>query len=143
MSSEGRKANDGASAFSHPSLWLIAPTLSLLLGQAIAASSWVIPAQAGILVLTPLLFLPSIRIRRVGLLLLITAVAFSVGYARHRQLLQPSFPANHLRSVMDDSSRLYLEGTLEQEPEKLPNRSRWIVRAERIWHKCPPQLFGR
>ncbi len=134
MSSEGRKANDGASAFSHPSLWLIAPTLSLLLGQAIAASSWVIPAQAGILVLTPLLFLPSIRIRRVGLLLLITAVAFSVGYARHRQLLQPSFPANHLRSVMDDSSRLYLEGTLEQEPEKLPNRSRWIVRAERIWH---------
>jgi hypothetical protein len=28
----------------------------------------------------------------------------------------------------------YLEGTLAREPEKLPNRSRWLLRCERIWH---------
>src|SRR4029453_4724668 len=33
-----------------------------------------------------------------------------------------------------DSARLYLEGTLAREPEKLPNRSRWLLRCERIWY---------
>ena len=62
------------------------------------------------------------------------ALTFALGYVRHRQLLYPEFSEDHLRSVMTQEERLYLEGTLRHEPEKLPNRSRWQVRAERIWH---------
>ncbi len=35
---------------------------------------------------------------------------------------------------MSREERVYLEGTLTRDPEKLPNRSRWLVRGERIWH---------
>src|SRR3990170_3971599 len=59
---------------------------------------------------------------------------FALGYYRHHQLLFPSFPPNHLRSVMAENTGLYLEGVLLHEPEKLPNRSRWYLRAQRIWH---------
>ena len=45
----------------------------------------------------------------------------------------------HLRSLMDGESRLYVEGTLRHEPEKLTNRSRWQLRSERIWHPTGAQ----
>jgi competence protein ComEC len=68
-------------------------------------------------------------------LIVVSLLAMSVGYVRHRQLLSPEFPANHLRSVMArDDGRIYLEGTLRHEPEKLVNRTRWQVAAERVWH---------
>ena len=35
---------------------------------------------------------------------------------------------------MTQESRLYLEGTLRQSRKNCPNRSRWLVRSERIWH---------
>ncbi|MGE5818632.1 MAG: DNA internalization-related competence protein ComEC/Rec2, partial [Deltaproteobacteria bacterium] len=65
---------------------------------------------------------------------LLAAAAFGAGYVRHRQLLHPEFPAHHLRSLMAENSDFYLEGSLRQEPEKLPNRNRWLISAERIWH---------
>jgi competence protein ComEC len=117
-----------------PSNWLIILTLSLLAGQAIAALPFQVPFLFALLPLVPLpfLFSPS---RRWTALLVSTALLLSViGYARHRNLLAPSFPPNHLRSVMKEDARLYLEGTLIQEPEKLPNRSRWILRFDRLWH---------
>ena len=69
------------------------------------------------------------------LLLVLSLLALSLGYTRHRDLLFPEFPENHLRAVMSrDDGRVYLEGTLRHEPEKLVNRTRWQVAAERIWH---------
>src|SRR5581483_8071041 len=82
----------------HPSAWLIVPTLALLAGQGFAATPWALPFAAG--------------------------AVFVLGYARHRELLFPQFPENHLRAVMARDERLYLEGTLRHEPEKLIHRSR-------------------
>jgi competence protein ComEC len=113
---------------------LIVPTVFLLVGQAAATAPWPIPPQAGSVLLMPLALIISRRWRRWAILLSLVTLAFSVGYVRHRQLLFPQFPQNHLRLVMTKGERLYLEGTLRQEPERLTNRSRWQVRAERIWH---------
>ena len=139
MPADGGEANDGALVINHPSLWLAAATFALLLGQAVAVVPRVIRLEACALLFLPPLLLLSRRSRRWGILLTVTALAFSLGYIRHRQLLYPTFPPHHLRSVMDDNSRLYLEGSLGQEPEKLPNRSRWLIRAERIWHPTGAQ----
>ena len=67
-------------------------------------------------------------------MLLLGAVAFGVGCFRHRQLINPAFPPNHLYASMNGSEPLYIEGSLAHEPEKLPNRSRWFIWAQRIWH---------
>jgi hypothetical protein len=48
--------------------------------------------------------------------------------------LAPVFADNHLRTVMARDTALYLDGTLRQEPERLAQRTRWQVSAERIWH---------
>ena len=117
----------------HPSVWLVAATASLLIGQAVATVTD-IPRVVGFAAIIPLALCLSASARRVGVVFFIAALAFCIGYWRHRELLRPVFPAHHLRSLMDENSRLYLEGSLRQEPEKLPNRNRWIVRAERIWH---------
>jgi competence protein ComEC len=118
----------------NPAAWLIVPTLSLLLGQASATSPWPIPAAAFAIALIPLTFVPSSRWRRWAILVLLSLVAFALGYVRHQQLLFPRFPPDHLRSVMERDQQIYLEGVLRLEPEKLPNRNRWLLRAERIWH---------
>jgi competence protein ComEC len=123
----------------HPSSWLIVPTLALLGGQAVAAAPWAIPSAAGAGLLLPLAFIVSPRRRRPALLVLLSALTFSLGYLRHRELLHPEFSEKHLRSVMDGESRLYVEGTLRHEPEKLTNRSRWQLRSERIWHPTGAQ----
>jgi competence protein ComEC len=125
----------GPSALTHhPSAWLIVPTGLLLLGQALAPMAPEIFPVAGIFVLAPLLLCLNAKTRRLGLLLLVGAAALTVGHFRHRQILGPVFPPHHLRSVMQANELLYLEGSLLQEPEMLPNRSRWIVGAQRIWH---------
>jgi competence protein ComEC len=134
MSAEGRQPGDEAAASLNPSAWLIAPTLCLLLGQAAATVPWPIPPQASFVSLVPFSLVVSRRWRRWAILMSLAMLSFSVGYVRHRQLLVPEFPENHLRSVMTRGERLYLEGTLRHEPERLTNRSRWQVRAERIWH---------
>jgi len=118
----------------HPSAWLIVPTLALLLGQAIAVLPWTIRAEAAAALLPLSLLVVSARWRGWGILLLLSSIALSVGYVRHRQLLLPVFAENHLRTVMARDGALYLEGWLSQEPERLVQRTRWQVRAERIWH---------
>ena len=119
----------------NPAAWLFVPTLSLLLGQAVAVAPWLIPAEATAIAVLPILFVGLTRWRRRALLLALSLLALAVGYTRHRQLLIPEFPSDHLHSVMGrGDGRLYLEGTLRHEPEKLVGRSRWQVGAERVWH---------
>lgn len=134
MSAERSGPDVARSGMIHPSLWLFVPTLGLLFGQAVAALPEELPTALAGLLFVPFLLLGRRGTRAWALLALIASVAFSVGYVRHRQLLYPAFPPNHLRALMDGNSRLYLEGSLEREPESLPNRSRWVVGAERIWH---------
>ncbi len=117
----------------HPSAWLVIATASLLTGQA-AATVADIAKVASFAAIIPLALCLSARTRRAGVLFFIAVLASGVGYWRHRELLRPAFPPNHLRSLMKEAPALYLEGSLRQEPEKLPNRNRWIVSGERIWH---------
>lgn len=70
---------------------------------------------------------------------ILAGISFSLGYVRHQQILHPVFAPNHLRSVMSEGSQVYLEGVLSQEPEKLRNRNRWVVRSERIWRPTGSQ----
>ena len=119
----------------HPTAWLVAPTLALLLGQAAAAGPWTAPRQAAAIALLPLLGAGWRRWRPWALLATLCGLALALGYARHRDLMAPSFADNHLRSVMARAEEpLYLEGVLRHEPEKLVNRSRWQIAAQRVWH---------
>ncbi|MDH3444274.1 MAG: ComEC family competence protein, partial [Deltaproteobacteria bacterium] len=117
-----------------PPVWLMVITGLLLLGQATAPFVPGIPFAAGLLVIAPLFLCIPPKSRRWGLLLFTGALAFGLGYLRHRPLLDPVFPAHHLRAMLNGVKDLYIEGSLKQEPEKLPTRSRWIIRAQRIWH---------
>ncbi len=119
---------------SHPLVWLVVPTLALLSGQAAGAFALAIPSQFSLFSLVPLLLVFKSTTRRWGILITVGALSFSLGYLRYWQLLHPNFPPNHLRLLINEGSRLYLEGRLAREPEKLPNRSRWLLRSERIWH---------
>ncbi|HKY08516.1 MAG TPA: DNA internalization-related competence protein ComEC/Rec2 [Candidatus Binatia bacterium] len=135
MNTERRRPSGGRGESLNPSVWLIVPTAALLLGQAIAAGPWNIPPETAALVVVPLMLAVLPRWRGLVLLALLAVVSMSVGYVRHRQLLSPHFPEHHIRSVMArDDGRLYLEGALRQEPEKLPGRTRWHVAAERVWY---------
>src|ERR1041384_2766669 len=116
-----------ARVHSHPALWLIVPTLSLLCGQAAAIWPPAFPGRAALLIIIPAAFLPLRRLRAIAALLLLTGFAFSIGYARHRQFLYPEFGANHLRAVMERDGTIFLEGVLRDEPQKLPSRLPWMV----------------
>ena len=133
MAQEGSAPSVDYACCGHPSVWLVVLTAALLVGQAVAAVGE-LPRAVGFITGVPLLLCISRRRRRLAMLLMLAAVAFGIGYVRHRQLLHPAFPAQHLRSLMEGNSDFYLEGSLRQEPERLPNRNRWLVSAERIWH---------
>lgn len=128
------KETAAVSKFDHPLIWLVIPTSSLLIGQAAATLPLTIPFQFFFFPLISLLLVVKAKTRRWGLLTFAASLAFSVGYIRHWQLLHPVFPPNHVRLFSQDNARLYLEGALAREPEKLPNRSRWLLQCERIWH---------
>lgn len=117
----------------YPASWLIVPTLSLLLGQALGATPLVLPLSSLSLFAVPLFFLFLPGKRAWALLCIVAGAALALGYVRHRQVLHPTFPSDHLRSVMSEGELLYLEGTLEREPEKIAGRSRWVVWSERVW----------
>jgi len=134
MSVETLTASAATVKFNHPSVWLFFPTLSLLAGQGAATLPYAIPHQLFFLSLTPLVLVFKARTRRWGLLLFAAAICFTLGYVRHWQLLHPSFPANHVRALAQENTRIYLEGSLTREPERLPNRHRWLMRCERVWH---------
>lgn len=123
----------------NPSFWLIAPTLSLLLGQAVAASHLVLPLFALLFFLVPGFFLFRPARRGWACFVLLAGTVFAVGYGRHYQTLHPRFSPDHLRSVMKEGSPLYVEGVLHQEPERFPQRERWVVRSERVWHPAGAQ----
>jgi competence protein ComEC len=127
-----RQAN-APSCRSHPSVWLVVTTTALLVGQAIAAVAE-LPRTAAWVAFVPLALVVPRRTRRWAIFMIVAALACGVGYARHRQLLHPVLSPQHIRSLMDEGANLYLEGSLRQEPEKLPNRNRWLVSSERIWH---------
>ena len=134
MSSETVTRTAGFTKLGHPSVWLVVPTLSLLAGQAVAVLPLVIPSPFFFLTLVPLLLVIKTTTRRWGLLLFTAGLGLSLGYIRHWQLLHPNLPPNHIRLLANENPRLYLEGVLAREPEKLPNRNRWLLRCERIWH---------
>jgi competence protein ComEC len=134
MSCEKPTRTAAVTQIDHPSVWLIVPTLSLLIGQAGAGLPIVIPSQVFFLTLIPLLLVIKKTTRRWGLLIFTAGLSFSLGYIRHWQLLHPHFPPNHVHSLAGDNARIYLEGILAREPERLPNRNRWLLRCERIWH---------
>ena len=134
MSVETPTGTAAAAKFDHPSVWLFFPTLSLLVGQGAAALPYAVPYQVCFLLLTPLLLVFKGRTRRWGLLIFAAAICFALGYVRHWWLVHPSFPANHVRSLTHENTRIYLEGSLTREPERLPNRHRWLMRCERVWH---------
>lgn len=134
MTEDDHRPRDGSKLIHHPSAWLVAVTIALLVGQAAAVAPRMVSNGAAQLLLLPLPLLLVRRWRRVGVLLALAGVAFALGYARHRQLLYPEFSHAHLRSVMTRYETLYLEGVLRQEPDKFPHRTRWLLRAEAIWH---------
>ena len=117
-----------------PSVWLFAITGSLLLGQLLAASPMVLPPYLLLLSVLPSILLTRTLYRRWAVLVILVGLTIALGYYRHRELLLPNFPPNHLRSVMSDKTELYLEGVLLHEPEKFSSRSRWYLSSERIWH---------
>jgi competence protein ComEC len=134
MASETATSATAAGKIAHPSLWLAVPTLSLLAGQALAAVPFMIPVQFGFLVFAPLALVFKARTRRWGFLICAAGLGLCLGYIRHWQLLYPALPPNHVRLLTNDNARIYLEGSLRREPDRLPNRQRWLLRCERIWH---------
>ena len=118
----------------NPSIWLIVPTLFLLLGQATAATRFVLPSVLLFIFLVPTVLLFRRKKRELVLLVIVAGAAFSLGYSRHHRVLHLTFPAEHIRSALNERSQLYLEGVLYREPERLPQRSRWYFRTEQIWH---------
>ena len=75
------------------------------------------------------------------LLAMVAGLMFALGYYRHRQLLFPNFPPNHLRSVMSGTGELFLEGVLLHEPEKLPNRAAGICAQNEYGIRQAPKRF--
>jgi competence protein ComEC len=134
MSCEVLRRTTAVAKFDHPLIWLVVPTSSLLVGQAVAALPLAIPFRVFFLPLISLLLVIKAKTRRWGLLIFAASLAFSVGYIRHWQLLHPVLPPNHVRLFSEENARLYLEGVLAREPEKLPNRSRWLLQCQRIWY---------
>jgi competence protein ComEC len=139
MSVETPTGTAAAAKFDHPSIWLFFPTLSLLTGQGVATLPYAAPYPLLFFLLAPFLLIFNARTRRWGLLILAAAICFALGYARHWQLLHPRFPADHVRVLTQDNARVYLEGSLTREPDRLPNRHRWFLRCERIWHPTGAQ----
>ena len=138
------RSDDSASAqkeplIRNPTIWLIVSTLFLLLGQAVAATPWDIPAFALLVFVFPFLSLFWREQRGWALLALLAGLSFSLGYIRHYHMLHPVFAPGHIRSLVSEGDQLYIEGMLHKEPEKLPQRSRWVVRAERIWRPTGAQ----
>jgi len=109
------------------------PTLALLLGQALVAVPPPLVLSLGVFFLTASFVLRWREKRKWFWVSLFSVATFSLGYALHYRLLNPRFAPDHLRRIADEGEPLYIEGRLDREPERLPDRSRWYLRAERIW----------
>src|SRR3990167_6293626 len=85
------RSDDSASAqkeplIRNPTIWLIVSTLFLLLGQAVAATPWDIPASALLVFVFPCLSLFWREQRGWALLALLAGLSFSLGYIRHHHM---------------------------------------------------------
>ncbi|MGH7843921.1 MAG: DNA internalization-related competence protein ComEC/Rec2 [Candidatus Binatia bacterium] len=117
-----------------PEAFLIIPTLSLLAGQALVSVEARLTPAAPILIVACLaIFLLAVKPWRWALLFVLSATTLFVGYFLHQRLLDPKFPPNHLRSINNAKEPLYVEAVHYREPERLPDRSRWYLEADRIW----------
>ncbi|MFQ5541958.1 MAG: hypothetical protein ACE5E2_03945, partial [Candidatus Binatia bacterium] len=76
----------------NPAALVVVPTLSLLLGQAIVASSPTIVIFLVIFSIIASLILGWLGRKKCALLLFFSGVAFSIGYVMHHRLLNPQFP---------------------------------------------------
>ena len=116
-----------------PEVFLIVPTLSLLVGQALVSFDSIAAAAPILLAALLAVFLLGLKLWRWSLLLLLSGATLFAGYFMHRQLLEPKFAPNHLRLISNPKEPLYLEAVHYREPERLPDRSRWYLEAQRIW----------
>jgi competence protein ComEC len=118
----------------YPNAFLIVPALSLLLGQALVPLR--VPGLPFAVALFAFVALGSLLVAKAWnwvLIALLSAGALGVGYLAHEKALNPELPAHHLRSLTDFRGALYVEAVHYREPERLPDRSRWYLRTERIW----------
>ncbi|MGE5820253.1 MAG: hypothetical protein ACM37Z_19670, partial [Deltaproteobacteria bacterium] len=89
MAEEGSAPSVDQACGGHPSIWLVGVTCALLAGQGVAAVGE-LPWAVGFITVVPLLLFLSRRRRRLAMLLMLAAVAFDIGYLRHRRLLDPA-----------------------------------------------------
>ncbi len=118
----------------YPNAFVIAPALTLLAGQVLAAAkSEFLPVAVPFAVIVVFVVLVAAKAWRWGLLALVSGGTLFAGYLMHDAALRPKLPARHLRLASHLTEHLYLEAVHYREPERLPDRSRWYLRAERIW----------
>ncbi|HWP56316.1 MAG TPA: DNA internalization-related competence protein ComEC/Rec2 [Candidatus Acidoferrales bacterium] len=116
-----------------PEAFLIVPTLALLFGQALVLAEAPFAAATVLALCFLALLVVALRLWSWALLLALSAATIGAGYRTHERLLAPEFPENHLRLLSDFKEPLYLEAAHYREPERLPDRTRWYLQAERVW----------
>jgi len=116
-----------------PAALLVVPTLSLLLGQAACSLAYPLIVIASLVALVASAFLLWLQKKRWAIVTFLSGTALLVGFSMYHRLLHPEFPKHHLARLQDEKDPLLVEGALYLEPERLPGRIRWYLRAERIW----------
>src|SRR3990167_8368340 len=86
MTSDEPTSGRKESAVKNPFVWLIVLTVFLLVGQAVAATPWDIPASALLVFVFPCLSLFWREQRGWALLALLAGLFFSLGYIRHHHM---------------------------------------------------------
>lgn len=112
-------------------VFLVAPTLSLLLGQ-LGAERWKI---AAVLWSALLLFaiIALLRCRRdwgIGVLIALCCAAYLWGYLTYARLLHPEPPEHHIARLANMPQPMWVEGRLYREPEQRQDRTRLFLRIE-------------
>lgn len=115
-----------------PTLFLIAPTLSLLAGQAAAEYLEMSFVMWGALVATAAALISCRWDPRAGLLLVLCCAAFVWGHQAYARLLDPSLPDHHIARLPAASAPVWTEGRLYREPEQRGDKTRWYLRVQRL-----------
>lgn len=123
----------------NPAAPVVVPTLSLLLGQSAFSLPYLWILSTSLLILMIAACLAWFRKKSWALLFIISGLAFWVGFSMHVRLLNPEFPEHHIARKTDGKKPLYVEGGFYREPVRLPDRSRWYLRVERIWRPLGAQ----
>ena len=118
----------------HPTAYLLCPTLTLLLGQAVAERVEVETIVWTALLCGAFALLLWMLDRRLALLAMGCVVAFVWGFQAYSRLLYPALPPDHVARLPHSSESVLVEGRLYREPELRGSRTRWFVRVERVHH---------